>query len=53
MAQISRICLQSNQNSYVEKTTIYVSKLAGRLFSPFCMDRNVHKIFTKLLALIS
>lgn len=53
MAQISRICLQSNQNSYVEKTTIYVSKLAGRLFSPFCMDRNVHKIFTKLLALTS
>lgn len=34
-----------------KKTTIYVSKLAGRLFSPFCMARSVHKIFTKLLAL--
>ena len=26
-------------------------KLAGRLFSTFCMARSVHKIFTKKLAL--
>ena len=29
----------------------YQSKLAGRLFSPFCIVRSVHKFFVKKLAL--
>nr|WP_296195015.1 hypothetical protein [uncultured Anaerobutyricum sp.] len=29
----------------------FTSKLAGRLFSPFCIAHSVHKFFTKLLAL--
>ena len=37
----------------IAKKDAFASKLAGRLFSPFCMARSVHKIFTKLLALAS
>ena len=29
------------------KKDVLASKLAGRLFSPFCMARSVHKFFTK------
>ena len=35
----------------IAKMDAFASKLAGRLFSPFCMARSVHKIFTKELAL--
>ena len=35
------------------KKDVLASKLAGRLFSPFCMARSVHKFFTKKLALTS
>jgi hypothetical protein len=31
----------------IAKMDAFASKLAGRLFSPFCMARSVHKIFTK------
>ena len=31
----------------IAKKDAFASKLAGRLFSPFCMARSVHKIFTK------
>ena len=37
----------------IAKMDAFASKLAGRLFSPFCMARSVHKIFTKELALTS
>ena len=37
----------------IAKIDAFASKLAGRLFSPFCMARSVHKIFTKILALTS
>ena len=37
----------------IAKIDTFASKLAGRLFSPFCMARSVHKIFTKELALTS
>ena len=35
----------------IAKMDAFASKLAGRLFSLFCMARSVHKIFTKELAL--
>jgi hypothetical protein len=35
----------------IAKIDAFASKLAGRLFSPFCMACSVHKIFTKKLAL--
>ena len=35
----------------IVKIDAFASKLAGRLFLPFCMVRSVHKIFTKELAL--
>ena len=31
----------------IAKINVLASKLAGRLFSPFCMACSVHKIFTK------
>ena len=31
----------------IAKKDVLASKLAGRLFSPFCMAYSVHKIFTK------
>ena len=31
----------------IAKIDAFASKLAGRLFSPFCMARSVHTIFTK------
>jgi hypothetical protein len=31
----------------IAKIDALASKLAGRLFSPFCMACSVHKIFTK------
>ena len=31
----------------IAKKDAFASKLAGRLFSPFCMARSVHTIFTK------
>ena len=37
----------------IAKMDAFASKLAGRLFLPFCMARRVHKIFTKELALTS
>ena len=37
----------------IAKRGAFASKLAGRLFSPFCMACSVHKIFIKKLALIS
>ena len=37
----------------IAKIDAFASKLAGRLFLPFCMARSVHKIFTKELALTS
>ena len=37
----------------IAKIDAFASKLAGRLFLPFCMVRSVHKIFTKELALTS
>ena len=37
----------------IAKIDAFASKLAGRLFLPFCMARRVHKIFTKELALTS
>ena len=37
----------------IAKIDAFASKLAGRLFSPFCMARSVHKFFTKKLALTS
>ena len=37
----------------IAKMDAFASKLAGRLFSPFCMACSVHKIFTKELALTS
>ena len=37
----------------IAKMDAFASKLAGRLFLPFCMARSVHKIFTKKLALTS
>ena len=39
------------RNYKIAKMDAFASKLAGRLFSPFCMARSVHKIFTKELAL--
>ena len=37
----------------IAKIDAFASKLAGRLFLPFCIARRVHKIFTKELALTS
>ena len=31
----------------IAKMDAFASKLAGRLFSPFCMARSDHKFFTK------
>ena len=31
----------------IVKIDAFASKLAGRLFSPFCMARSVHKFFIK------
>ena len=31
----------------IAKKDAFASKLAGRLFSPFCMACSVHKFFTK------
>ena len=32
----------------IAKIDAFASKLAGRLFSPFCMARNVHKFFVEI-----
>ena len=37
----------------IAKIDAFASKLAGRLFSPFCTACSVHTIFTKELALTS
>ena len=34
----------------IAKMDAFASKLAGRLFLPFCIARRVHKIFTKKIS---